>query len=1292
MKVPRTISVSLSFPPALLVAVVHFAGAVAAWGGTGINAARLKAESRFRGGFVVVVGAHESALARELAHSPNVLVHELVQDAAALKRIRTDLRKAGLATRAAAQLWTGPDLPYGDELVNLLVVMDERTGVDAREMDRVLAPRGTAAVCRGGRWTWRRKPVPPDVDGWTHARYDATGNAVSRDRRVGPPRFLHWEARPRWNHGVKTSNLVSTAGRLFYILDDSSFASNVHTWSLLARDAYSGVLLWRRELAGWEGARGGKKVGPATVNRRLVAVGERVYVTLGDRAPISVLEAATGAVLRVLPNTEQTAEFVVSRGIVLARVNPNTPQDIRRGKARNERLVAVEAETGKLLWQRSEPVILPLTVAADGTQVVYHDGVSLRSFDLRTGAPRWVSPPTGQKVVHRSQWNADQPGAEEGTIILAPQLAPTLILYGDVVAFAGGRRLNVVSAADGRELWRSEYPPSNYSVPVDLFGFEGRLWGPSVGMNQWRPVDDDLVFDAFDLRTGRKVKTIKRSYRYRFQHHRCHQMKVAGQTILSARAGIEFVDTASGEVSSQHWVRGSCYYGELPANGLLYVPPHNCACYIRAKLSGFMALRATPPRSKPVAEAHRLERGPAYGRTAPGETGRPDDWPTYRHDAVRSGCTATPVGRDLVLGWEAKLGGRLTSLVAAANRVYVAAAETRTLFALAADTGKRLWNVTFDARLDSPPTVYEGLVLCGCHDGSVSALRAGDGALVWRFTAAPEERLLVSRGQVESAWPVFGSVLVVKGRLWFAAGKSSYLDGGIRLYGLDPHTGRKLTETTLWTRDASGAERLDDEGVDGYLNDILSSDGTRLFMRHHGFDLNGKPTAQRVPHLHGPDGFLSGDTTTRLLWTYAPQYTSPHQGAFYDARLVRTLFPAGRILVEDNDTIYGFGQNRYDRPRADPGGYWALFASSRKIDVPLNLSAREYLKLGRAGKETVRFRWWKRCPLDVWAMVKAGRLLFIAGAVGSGTTSPAALAGKAGGRLLVVNAEKGDLLANVALPAMPVWDGMAAARGNLYLSLADGQVLCLWSASSGRPGKPLSSAGWGVDLLPLHLAREPGLVGRWRFDEGAGSLARDCSGNGRDAQVAGRWAGGEFGACLRAEGTPRVVLIADEPALRFGKRDFSLALWVKVDEYDARLLGKEAFPRNWWVINLGSDGRAELVLGEGRGRGQSVRLSTSKPLRTDAWTHLVAVVDRKAREVRWYVNGEPDSHCPIPETMTKGLDATGSDLCLPSSYKPFYGLIGDFRLYARTLPPARVRELFAEGAKRYRSAAFRIAE
>ena len=917
-----------------------------------------------------------------------------------------------------------------------------------------------------------------------------------------------------------------------------------------------------------------------------------------------MLDAASGKVIRALKPTRLAEEIIISNGILVALVNPNTMANVRRGVGKDMRLVAVDPESGELLWEHVSPLILPMALAADDRQVVYHDGKVVKSLDLETGAARWTSPLTGQKIVYRDQANPDRPGAEKSTILLAPQFAPTLIIYQDVVAFAGGQQLNVLSAADGSELWRSDYAPSNYSVPVDLFGFEGYLWGPDIKMNLWRPLDDDVGVNAYDPLTGAIKRHVTGKYRYRFQHHRCHQMKVVRDEVIAARAGIEFLDTNTGEVAAHHWVRGSCYFGILPANGRLYVPPHNCACYIRAKLSGFMALNADPPlRSAAIPDEQRLRRGPVYGQAAGSNTpAHSEDWPTYRHDVARSGRTSTKLSPELLLGWQRELGGKLTSPVAADRRVYVALTDAHSLHALDATTGEPLWQCAFDARIDSPPTVHEGVVLCGCRDGSVHALRAEDGSLAWRFLAAPQERLIVSRGQLESVWPVNGSILVLNNVAYFAAGRSSYLDGGIRLYGLDPHTGRKLVDTTLWTRSSDGSELLDEESVDGYLNDILSSNGKQIFMRHQAFDLAGKPVTGRITHLHSPDGYLSFDTTSRLLWTYAPLYTSPHQGAFYDLRLSRMLFPSGRILVEDDDTIYGFGQNHYKQPNAEPGGQWALFAAAKKIDVPLDLSAREYRQVALKGKGAVQFRWWQPLQIQVWAMVKTPDVLFVAGPRGGSLTSAAALAGKAEASLLAISPTDGNVLAEMTLPAAPVWDGMIAGAGNLYLALSDGQLLCLWPPSSGRPGKPLSPSAWRAVLPPVKPAPEPGLVGRWRFDEGVGLLARDCSGHGHDASVSSRWATGDFGNCLVADGVPGAAVIPDAPQLHFGNDSFTLAFWVKVDAYDVRLIGKEAFPENWWVINLLPNGHAELVLGEGRGANHSMRVQTNNALATDAWT------------------------------------------------------------------------------------------
>ena len=159
-------------------------------------------------------------------------------------------------------------------------------------------------------------------------------------------------------------------------------------------------------------------------------------------------------------------------------------------------------------------------------------------------------------------------------------------------------------------------------------------------------------------------------------------------------------------------------------------------------------------------------------------------------------------------------------------------------------------------------------------------------------------------------------------------------------------------------------------------------------------------------------------------------------------------------------------------------------------------------------------------------------------------------------------------------------------------------------------------------------------------------------------------------------------VIPDAPHMRFGNGDFSLALWVKIDRHGDRLLGKEAFPENWWVINILDAGPAELVLGEGRGPGQTVRARTDSAIPTDAWTHLAVAVDRTARTVTWYVNGERNGEQPVPETMTRGLDGGNADITVPSNHKPFAGLVGDLRIYGRALDAAGVHALFREQAER----------
>ncbi len=96
----------------------------------------------------------------------------------------------------------------------------------------------------------------------------------------------------------------------------------------------------------------------------------------------------------------------------------------------------------------------------------------------------------------------------------------------------------------------------------------------------------------------------------------------------------------------------------------------------------------------------------------------------------------------------------------------------------------------------------------------------------------------------------------------------------------------------------------------------------------------------------------------------------------------------------------------------------------------------------RAPKSRVDYKWSNRIEPEVRAMVLAGDLLFVAGPHGETHKKQAAFEGDEGISLQAVSTSDGSILAQYQLDSLPVFDGMAAARGQLYLSTKDGRVLC----------------------------------------------------------------------------------------------------------------------------------------------------------------------------------------------------------------------------------------------------------
>jgi len=1049
-----------------------------------------------KGGLVVHLGCGDGKLTAALRAGDSYLVHGLDADAANVEKARAHVRSLGLYGKVSIDRWAGKRLPYVDNLINL-VVSERPAAVAAEEMLRVLAPNGVAYVRKGNRWTKTVKQRPGSIDEWTHYLHDASNNAVSHDSVVGPPRRMQWVGSPRWSRHhdrmASMSALVSAGGRIFYIFDEGPTASVLlpPKRMLIARDAFNGTVLWKRPVPKWHTHLWPFKSGPAQLQRRLVAVGETVYVTLGLREPLTALDAATGRTLRTYADSKATEEVIASDGVLFLLVNasPEQPKqytpihrNVGQAKSRvakewpwdeKERFVtASQADTGKVLWRKARRVV-PLTLAADAKGVFFHDGEKVVCLDRKTGKETWSSAPV-----------ATRPS-------IPSSFGPTLVVYRDVVLFAGGdRSMTALARQTGKTLWTGKHLKGGHNSPEDLLVLNGVVWSGQIASGR-----DSGLYVGLDVRTGEVKSEFTPDVQTHWFHHRCYRAKATDRYLLPSRTGIEFVDVRKKHWTCHHWVRGGCIYGIMPCNGLVYAPPHSCGCYLVAKQYGFNALAPSSAKAtEGRAGTARLEKGPAYGqiRNPQSAIRNRDDWPTYRHDPGRSGCTSQAVPTKLARAWQKDLGGKLTSVVVAGGRLFVASVDTHTVHALDAGSGKVLWSYAAGGRVDSPPTIYQGRVLFGCADGWVYCLRASDGKLAWRFRAAPDDRRLVAFEQVESVWPVHGSVLVQKDILYCVAGRSMFLDGGLRLLRLDPKTGRKLSETVLDDRDPETGKNLQvyvkGLNMPTALPDVLSSDGRYVYMRSQQFDLEGGRTEIVTPtdaadqkgegaHLFGSTGFLDGTWFHRGYWIFGKTPLSG-AGGYYRAG---HYAPAGRILALDDSAVYGYGRKPQYFRWTTPLEYH-LFASSKSPEIiqapparpAAKKAARPAAKAARPRKQAqpkkkrrarprparIAYRWSQETPLHVRAMVLAGKTLFIAGPPdvldeekafdGLGDAAlrakleeqAASLAGKKGALLLAVSASDGGKLAEYRLESPPEWDAMAAANGRLYFSTTDGKVLC----------------------------------------------------------------------------------------------------------------------------------------------------------------------------------------------------------------------------------------------------------
>lgn len=850
----------------------------------------------YSGGLVAQIGSDDLAL-KELGERFHVRL--LLSDAKAVDKAQSAIDRAGLQGRFTASIWDGQSLPFTDRVLNALVVAGTAEVPEA-EAKRVVAPDGLLVSPSGT----RAMPWPESIDSWTHYLYDGSGNAVSKDREVGPPRSFRWWSEPRQsrshNYPVSMQNLVTDRGRIFYMNDDSTplfdEGGTTPDWNLYARDAFNGALLWSRPLEGFGLEQFEDVVGqavpdyiwrnPLSLNRRIVADGEVLYATLAYRGhTLSILDAASGKTLREIDAGGIVDEIVAEDGVIVCRVRSEIPMPDDEFKRANawqfrkeaeeegkhprqirqtrvldilknqsfERVMAFAAD-GKRLWSYDAPQVGAQSLAIKDGRVLFHNYQALVCLDAKNGKPLWTY---------------DNPADDRNALFLRNLLGHLLIVDGKVLwasSLSGGTVC--LNLEDGSEVWSQARRgiSGGFGAPTAFRVVKGAIYRDTTRIPPIRIADGSSG-------SWPDVTSITK----RDHHVRCYMGKATERYLILPHRGTEFVDLEGDDHMAPDWIRGNCSYGVMPANGLMFITPGPCSCYAGSIIYGLYTTVSELPvgldQAPPLSAPSRLVKGPAFDPKAPSDETTKDDWPQFRADAKRTARAASPLSATLKTGWTIRLGDDLTPATMAGGFAYIVDKSTYTLHRLALADGKTSWSRSFPAALDGPPTIVGDWLFIGCRNGEVFSLRAGDGEIAWRFAAAPLARLTLSGDRLESLWPVSSSVLYHQGLIYAVAGRSSFFDGGLRLVALDPATGavrhhstfdgpwptvEEMTQGLVIWKEAQPQrfgkinsdllKQIQEQYASGYnvyggVEDLLTTDGEHLYLTQNKFT----PELERIP-------------------------------------------------------------------------------------------------------------------------------------------------------------------------------------------------------------------------------------------------------------------------------------------------------------------------------------------------------------------------------------------------------------------------------------------------------------
>ncbi|MBN1804407.1 MAG: hypothetical protein JW837_04090, partial [Sedimentisphaerales bacterium] len=212
-----------------------------------------------------------------------------------------------------------------------------------------------------------------------------------------------------------------------------------------------------------------------------------------------------------------------------------------------------------------------------------------------------------------------------------------------------------------------------------------------------------------------------------------------------------------------------------------------------------------------------------------------------------------------------------------------------------------------------------------------------------------------------------------------------------------------------------------------------------------------------------------------------------------------------------------------------------------------------------------------------------------------------------------------------------------------------------------------------------------GLVAYWEFDDGAGNIALDSSGNGYDGTLQGdpRWINGMTGSgALSFDGSDGLVEIKHNESLNMTD-NLTITAWVNVNDLNNYYFlvckqpsgtAADNYPGNYEFrteVNSGS-----IQFGHQETEGQVYTFYTSEASITAGQWYHVAVSFTKAETVEFYIDGVSAGSSEQSTNFGILNDEPVRIGGRKDGYSFFNGILDDIRLYDRALSAVQIRKLY----------------